>query len=67
MNGVAPSVDGGHLYVAPAQRHVEDDCALLTARHALYAKACECNPTRWSRHTRNWTLVSAVTLNPEQR
>jgi hypothetical protein len=56
----------GIRYVTPAQRHAGDDCALLAARHALYAKARECNPARWSRNTRNWTPVGAVTLNPER-
>jgi len=56
----------GIRYVTPAQRHAGDDHALLAARHALYAKARACNPARWSRHTRNWTPVGAVTLNPER-
>jgi transposase InsO family protein len=56
----------GIRYVTPAQRHAGDDRALLAARHALYAKARERNPARWSRHTRNWTPVGAVTLNPER-
>lgn len=38
----------GIRYVTPAQRHVGDDRALLAARHALYAKARERNPARWS-------------------
>ncbi|MBU9269274.1 IS3 family transposase [Burkholderia gladioli] len=56
----------GIRYVRPAQRHAGDDRVLLAARHALYAKARECNPARWSGKTRDWTPVGAVTLNPER-
>jgi hypothetical protein len=56
----------GIRYVTPAQRRAGDDHVLLAARHALYAKARASNPARWSRHTRNWTPVGAVTLNPER-
>jgi transposase InsO family protein len=56
----------GIRYVTPAQRHASDDHAILAARHALYAQARERNPGRWSRHTRNWTPIGAVTLNPER-
>jgi hypothetical protein len=53
-------------YVTPAQRHAGQDHAILGARHALYLRARERNPRRWSRQTRNWTPVAAVTLNPER-
>jgi len=56
----------GIRYVSPAQRHAGHDYAILAARHALYAKAYERNPARWSRHTRNWSPIGAVTLNPER-
>ena len=56
----------GIRYVSPAQRHAGDDHAILAARHALYLKARERNPARWSGHTRNWTPIGAVTLNPER-
>jgi transposase InsO family protein len=56
----------GIRYVTPAQRHAGEDHALLAARHALYTRAREQNPRRWSRHTRNWKPVEAVTLNPER-
>jgi len=42
-----------------------DDRAILAARHALYRRAGELNPARWSGDTRNWLPVGAVTLNPE--
>ena len=40
----------GIRYVSPAQRHAGEDHAILAARHALYTKARERNPARWSRH-----------------
>ena len=56
----------GIRYVSPAQRHAGIDHAILAARHALYTQARERNPARWSRHTRNWSPIGAVTLNPER-
>jgi transposase InsO family protein len=56
----------GIRYVSPAQRHAGKDQAILAARHALYLRAKEQNPARWSGNTRNWRPVGAVTLNPER-
>ena len=56
----------GIRYVSPAQRHAGDDGAILAARHAVYLRAREQNPARWSGSTRNWSPVGAVTLNPER-
>jgi len=56
----------GIRYVSPAQRHAGDDHAILAARHELYVQARALNPARWSRDTRNWTPIGAVTLNPER-
>jgi len=56
----------GIQYVSPAQRHAGEDQAILAARHALYSKAREQNPARWSGKTRNWSPIGAVTLNPER-
>lgn len=56
----------GIRYVTPAQRHAGEDHAILAARHALYLKAKENNPARWSRQTRNWSSINVVTLNPER-
>jgi hypothetical protein len=39
---------------------------MLAARHALHQDARTRNPQRWSGHTRNWTPVGVVTLNPER-
>lgn len=56
----------GIRYVSPAQRHAGEDHGILAARHALYLKARELNPARWSGSTRNWEPINAVTLNPER-
>jgi transposase InsO family protein len=56
----------GIRYVSPAQRHAGEDRVILARRHAVYLQARERNPSRWSRHTRNWTRIEAVTLNPER-
>lgn len=56
----------GIRYVTPAQRHAGQDRPLLEARHAVYQEARERSPRRWSRQTRNWTPITAVTLNPER-
>lgn len=56
----------GIRYVTPAQRHTQEDRAILAARHQTYLQARKRNPARWSRGTRDWTPVGAVTLNPER-
>ena len=53
-------------YVTPAQRHAGEYHAILGARHELYTRARALHPRRWSRNTRDWTPVGAVTLNPER-
>ena len=56
----------GIRYVSPAQRHAGEDREILAARHALYIEARERNSARWSRHTKDWSPIGAVTLNPER-
>lgn len=56
----------GIRYVTPDQRHTGADKAILEARHAVYLEARERNPARWSGHTRNWSHIDSVTLNPER-
>jgi putative transposase len=56
----------GIRYVTPAERHAGQDHTLLARRHGLYQQARARNPRRWSRHTRDWTPVAVVTLNPER-
>jgi len=56
----------GIRYVTAGQRHCGEDHAILAARHALYIKARECNPARWSGTTRDWTPIGPVTIYPER-
>lgn len=56
----------GIRFVSPAQRHAGHDRTILARRHALYVRAREVHPRRWTRHTRNWMPVGTVTLNPER-
>jgi transposase InsO family protein len=53
-------------YVTPAQRHAGEDMRILAEREAVYRQARSRNPARWSRHTRNWSPIGAVALNPER-
>lgn len=53
-------------FVTPEDRHAGRDIAILAARHAVYAAAQARHPARWSGATRNWNLITAVTLNPER-
>ena len=53
-------------YVSPQQRHTGNDHVILAARHALYVQAKQRNPARWSGHTRDWSHIGVVTLNPER-
>ena len=56
----------GIRYVSPAQRHAGEDHPILAARHALYMRAREAKPARWSGATRDWSPLGPVTLNPER-
>jgi putative transposase len=50
--------------VTPDPRHFGQESALLTLRHQLYQRARHRSAARGSRHTRSWTPVGAVRLNP---
>jgi transposase InsO family protein len=52
-------------FVTPAQRHAQTDETLLHARAAVYEKARQQHPARWSGNTRNWTFIDEVHLNPD--
>jgi transposase InsO family protein len=52
-------------FVTPSDRHDGRDLAILAARRALYLRARQRRPQRWSSHTRPWTRPVVVTLNPE--
>jgi putative transposase len=61
--------NGEHLhsairYVTPNDRHAARDVAILARRHVVYRAARARTPRRWTRHTRNWTPIGAVALNP---
>lgn len=56
----------GIRYVTPAQRHQGQDVEILKRRDALYQKARQRHPARWSGHTRNWDHIAVVKLNPER-
>ena len=56
----------GIRFVTPLQRHQGHDIAILEKRHALYQQARSRTPRRWSRHTRDWTPIRHVALNPER-
>ena len=56
----------GVRFVTPAQRHTGEDVELLGNRTRVYEAARQLHPRRWTRRTRNWTPIGAVTLNPER-
>ena len=63
--------NGEHLhssiaYVTPEQRHDGRDIAILENRRKVYQAAQNANPSRWSRHCRQWHRPSVVTLNPDR-
>ena len=53
-------------FVTPSQRHTGEDKAILENRKAVYNKAKEANPSRWSGEIRNWSWIESVDLNPEK-
>lgn len=53
-------------FVTPGQRYRGEDQDLLERREAIYRKAKERNPNRWSGRTRNWKPIGNVALNPEK-
>ena len=57
----------GIRFVTPSQRHAGLDREILSKRDEVYREARRKNPLRWSRHTRNWSPVGEVWLNPDQR
>ncbi len=53
-------------FVTPRSRHLGLDKAMLDKRRAVYENAKRLNPLRWSRHTRNWSPITEVHLNPKK-
>lgn len=50
-------------FISPAQRHCGADRGIFAARRQLYEQARAGHPQRWSRTTRNWSLLDEVWLN----
>lgn len=55
----------GIRFVTPSERHDGREAAILAHRHGVYLAARARRPSRWSGHTRNWTPIAEVRLNPE--
>jgi len=55
----------GIRFVTPTERHDGRETALLARRHRVYLAARARHPGRWTGHTRNWTPIVEVRLNPE--
>ncbi len=53
-------------FVTPGSRHLGLDKAILDKRSVVYENAKRLNPLRWSRHTRNWSAITEVHLNPKK-
>jgi hypothetical protein len=58
---------GAIRYVTPDGRHFGRELAILQRRQALYERARNLNPERWSRTTRNRAPVGIVVLHPKRR
>lgn len=54
----------GIRFVTPKSRHNGQDAEILKRRHTVYENARLANPLRWSRQTRNWSMIEEVRLNP---
>ena len=53
-------------FVTPSCRHLGLDKAILQKRSVVYENAKRQNPLRWSGHTRNWSPITEVHLNPKK-
>jgi transposase InsO family protein len=53
-------------YVTPQQRHEGRDIAVPENRRTVYEAARKANPSRWSRHARQWHRPAIVMLNPDR-
>ncbi len=56
----------GIKFVTPNERHTGVDKTILETRQKVYLKAKARKPERWSRGTRDWTVVTEVSLNPDK-
>jgi hypothetical protein len=55
----------GIRFVTPSERHDGRETSILEQRHCVYLAARKRYPRRWTGHTRNWTPIKTVRLNPE--
>jgi putative transposase len=56
----------GINFVTPASKHSGSDEQILSNRHLIYQLAKAKNPNRWTKETRNWSVVKKVELNPRK-
>ncbi len=54
----------GINFVTPGSRRRGEDVKILAKRRAVYERAKQKNPNRWSGKTRNWDRSEVVKLNP---
>lgn len=54
----------GIKFVTPYQRHNGFDVKLLEKRNEVYKRTKALKPERWSKNTRDWSLINQVALNP---
>jgi len=52
-------------YVTPNEKHAGLDLTILKNRDDVYSQAKGRRPERWSGKTRNWGVVTEVSLNPD--
>lgn len=57
----------GIRFVTPSQRHRGQDQEILKQRRAVYQRAKEAHPERWSGKTRDWSWIDEVQLNPDRK
>jgi len=54
-------------FVTPDDRHRGNDLKIAENRHKVYQKARLKNPERWTKGTRNWELITEVSLKKFKR
>jgi transposase InsO family protein len=57
----------GIKFVTPASRHRCEDGEILKKRASVYELAKKQHPTRWSKSTRNWSMITKVHLNKTKK
>lgn len=57
----------GIRFATPEQHHAGADVGMLAERDAVYAKARERHPERWSGTTKNWSHIQQVSLTNDRR